>query len=86
VKRGEDMENMKDSFAMNLVKELTVELAYYPTHIPVEVMIDKVVKASEKAGIPTYLVLKHFRFADDEIERYFNNLCEEQLCRISERR
>ncbi len=80
------MENLKDSFAMNLVKELTIELAHYPTHMPVEVMIDKVVKASEKAGIPTYLVLKHFKFADDEIERYFNNLCEEQLYRISEKK
>ena len=80
------MENLKDSFAMDLVKELTIELEHYPTHMPVEVMIDKVVRASEKAGIPTYLVLKHFKFADDEIERYFNDRCEEQLSRISEKK
>jgi len=71
---------------MDLVKELTTELDHYPTHIPVEVMIDKVVKASEKAGIPIHMVLKHFKFAEDEIEKYFNSLCEKQLSVISERK
>lgn len=80
------MKKSEESFEMNLVEELTIELAHYPTHMPVEVMIDKVVKASEKAGIPIYLVLKHFKFAGEEIEKYFNNLCEEQMSRILERK
>jgi hypothetical protein len=77
------LEKLNDNVAIDLVKELTLELAHCPPHMPVEVKIDRVVKASEKAGVPTYLVLKHFKFADNEVERYFNSLCQEQLNRIT---
>jgi hypothetical protein len=68
-----------ESFKKDFIEELTIELGNYREHISVEVMIDTVVKASKKAGIPSYLALKHFEFTDEEIEKYFNGLCEEQM-------
>jgi len=62
------MESFKDIF----LRELSIELDEdYPTHIPVGTMIEIVIKASEKAGEDSYLVLKHFQFTDEEIRDYF---------------
>jgi len=69
----------ESSFVKTFVKELTVEIERRATHTPVEVMIDMVVKASSKAGINSCIILKYFQFTDEEIEKYFNDLCEKQL-------
>ena len=73
------MKKPESSFVKTFVKELTVEIERRATHTPVEVMIDTVVKASRKAGINSCTILEHFQFTDEEIERYFNDLCEEQM-------
>jgi len=49
-------------------------LEHYPTHIPVEAMLDMVVIASKRSGLNSRMVLKHFQVTDDEIEEYFSTL------------
>ena len=71
------MRNLMESFKDIFLKELPVELTEdYPTHIPVETMIEIVFKASKKAGEDSYLVLKHFQFTDEEIRGCFERLGE----------
>jgi hypothetical protein len=65
------MESFKDNFSSELPIELNED---YPTHIPVETMIEIVFKASKKAGKDSYLVLKHFQFSDEEIREYFERI------------
>ena len=67
------MESFKDVFSEKLSIELTED---YPTHIPVETMIEIVFKASKKAGKDSYLVLKNFQFTDEEIRDCFERLGE----------
>ena len=63
------MRNLIEPFKDIFLKELPIELTEdYPTHIPVETMIEIVFKASKKAGEDSYLVLNHFQFTDEEIE------------------
>ena len=52
---------------------LTID-EHYPTHIPVEAMMDMVVMASKRSGLNGRLVLKHFHLTDDEISEYFSTL------------
>lgn len=47
---------------------------HYPTHIPVEAMLDMVVMASKRSGLNSRLVLKHFQLTDDEISEYFSTV------------
>ncbi len=69
------MKDLKESFKKNFSKELPIELDQdYPTHIPVGTMIEIVFEASKKAGIDSYLVLKHFQFTEEEIRDYFERL------------
>ena len=69
------MKDLKESFKKNFPKELPIELDQdYPTHIPVGTMIEIVFEASKKAGIDSYLVLKHFQFTEKEIRDYFERL------------
>jgi len=64
-----------ESFKDNLLKELPIELDQnYPTHIPVEKMIEIVFEASKKANMDSYSVLKDFEFTDEEIRDYFEKL------------
>ena len=66
-----------ESFKKIYFKELPIKLTEdYPTHIPVETMIEIVFKASKKAGEDSYLVLKHFQFTDEEIRGCFERLGE----------
>jgi hypothetical protein len=75
MKRGDRLKDLRESFKRNFLTELPIELDQdYPTHIPVEKMIEIVFEASEKAGIDSYLVLKHFQFTEDEIKDYFKRL------------
>ena len=75
MKRGGQLRNLIESFKDNFSKELHIELNEdYPTHIPVETMIEIVFKASRKAGEDSYLVLKHFQFTDEEIRDYFERI------------
>lgn len=75
MKRGDRLKDLRESFKKNFLKELPIELAQdYPTHIPVEKMIEIVFEASEKAGIDSYLVLKHFQFTEQEIKDYFEKI------------
>jgi hypothetical protein len=79
IRGGERLKRPESSFVKTFVKELTAEIERCATHTPVEVMIDTVVKASRKAGINSCIILKYFQFTDEEIEKYFNDLCEEQM-------
>jgi len=64
-----------ESFKNKFLEELPVELNEdYPTHISVGTMIEIVFEASKKAGIDSYLVLKHFQFTEEEIRDYFEIL------------
>lgn len=66
------MKNLKESFKKKFTKDIPIEIAQnYPTHIPVAEMIEIVCAASEKIGIDSYVVLKHFQFTDNEIKAYF---------------
>ena len=47
---------------------------HYPTHIPVEAMLDMVVMASKRSGLNSRQVLKHFQLTDEEITEYFGTL------------
>ena len=69
------MRNLMESFKNKFLEELPVELNEdYPTHISVGTMIEIVFEASKKAGIDSYLVLKHFQFTEEEIRDYFEIL------------
>jgi hypothetical protein len=75
MKRGDRLKDLKESFKKKFSKELPIELNEdYPTHIPVGTMIGIVFEASKKAGIDSYLVLKHFQFTEEEIKDYFERL------------
>jgi Tfp pilus assembly protein PilO len=69
------LKNLKESFKYKFNKEISIELDRdCPTHIPVETMIDIVFETSKKAGLDSYLVLKHFQFTEEEIRDYFERL------------
>lgn len=69
------MKNLKESFKDKFNKEISVELDRdCLTHIPVKKMIEIVFEASKKAGMDSYLVLKHFQFTEEEIRDYFERL------------
>ena len=71
MKTGEIFENLRESFAMKFGKEILLNLeTEYPTHIPVEKMIDIIMKASMKMEIDSSLVLEHFQFTQAEINKY----------------
>jgi hypothetical protein len=69
------LENLKEACKSFLVKEPHIELAQnYPTHIPVEKMIELVFEASKKMGTDSYSVLKDFEFTEEEIKDYFERV------------
>jgi len=71
MKRGNRLQDLKGSFKRKFFKELPIELGQdYPTHIPVEKMIEIVFEASKKVKMDSYLVLKHFQFTEEEIKDY----------------
>ena len=62
------MENLEGSFEEAFLKALSVELDRdYPTHIPVDKMIQIVFDASQKAGIDSGRAMRQFRFTEKEI-------------------
>ena len=65
------MESFKTTFSQGLPIELEAD---YPTHIPVGTMLGIVFEASRKAGMDSITVLRHFRFTEEEIEDFFENL------------
>ena len=69
------MENLNKSCKQLFFKGLPVELDQdYPTHIPVEKMIEIFFKASRKAGMDSYSVLKDFQFTEEEIKECFKRV------------
>jgi hypothetical protein len=69
------LKDLRESFKRVFFKELPIELDQdYPTHIPVEKMIEIVFESSKKAGIDSYLALKHFEFTEEEIRDYLERL------------
>jgi hypothetical protein len=71
VRGGIIMKNLKDSFREKFSKDIHIEIEQdYPTHISVEEMIEIVYEASEKIGMNSYIVLKHFQFTEEEIKGY----------------
>jgi hypothetical protein len=77
MKRGNRLENLKESFKKKFFIELPIDIDQdYSTHVSVEEMIEIVYNASTKVDLDSYLVLKHFQFTDKEIENYFERLTE----------
>jgi hypothetical protein len=71
MKTGGGFENLRESFARKFGTEIPLNLEKdYATHIPVEKMIDIIMKASEKIEIDSFLVLEHFQFTHAEIKKY----------------
>ena len=71
MKKRDRLRNPAETFG----RVLTVTLdEHYPTHIPVEAMMDMVVMASKRSGLNSRLALKHFQLTDDEIGEYFSTL------------
>ena len=68
---GKPLEPFRNKFRILLSVMLD---EHYPTHIPVEAMLDMVVIASKRSGLNSRMVLKHFQVTDDEIEEYFSTL------------
>ena len=63
---------LEKTFKEKFGKELPLKLTpHHPTHIPVEQMMQMVVKASLEGGFDSYLTLKHFQFTDKEIKVFF---------------
>jgi hypothetical protein len=82
------MKNLKESFKKKFTKDIPIEIEQnYPTHIPVEEMIEIVCVASKKIGIDSYVVLKHFQFTEEEIKAYFQKIpcfrCNRSKCTSS---
>ncbi len=72
MKTSGSFENLRESFARKFGKEIPLNLETdYPTHIPVEKMIEIIVKASKKVKIDSALALEHFQFTHEEIKNYF---------------
>jgi hypothetical protein len=66
------LENLKEACKSFFLEEPHIELDQnYPTHIPVEKMIELVFEASKKMGMDSYLVLRDFEFTEEEIKDYF---------------
>jgi hypothetical protein len=71
MKRGLTMTNLIESFRKKFARDILIEIEQdHPTHLPVEEMIAIVYEASEKIGMDSYAVLKHFQFTDEEIKDY----------------
>lgn len=64
-------ESFRNKFGILL--SLTLD-EHYPTHIPVEAILDMVVMASKRSGLNSRMALKHFQLTDDEIAEYFSTL------------
>jgi hypothetical protein len=69
------LENLKETNKGFFFKGLYIELdENYPTHIPVEKMIEIVFEASKKAGMDSYSVLRDFEFTEEEVKNYFEKI------------
>jgi len=68
---GNSEQSFGDQFGIRLSEMLH---EHYPTHIPVEAMMDMVVMASKRSGLNSRLALKHFQLTDSEIAEYFSTL------------
>ncbi len=69
------MENLKEACKSFLLKEPHIELDQnYPTHIPVEKMVELVFEASTKMRMDSYSVLRDFEFTEEEIIDYFERV------------
>ena len=65
------MTNLIESFREKFSKDILIEIKEdHPTHIPVEEMIAIVYEASDKIGMDSYIVFKHFQFTEEEIKAY----------------
>jgi len=67
------MKNLEESFKEKFKKDIPIEIQQdYPTHISVAEMIEIVCAASNKIGIDSYVVLKHFQFTEEEIKAHYS--------------
>jgi len=74
IEKRAKMNSLKESFKKRFAKDIPLEIEEdYPTHVPVNRMIEIVCAASEKIGIDRYLALKHFKFTEEEIRDHFHN-------------
>jgi hypothetical protein len=68
------MKNLKESFKKKFTKDIPFEIEEnYPTHVPINEMMEIVCAASQKIGMDSYVVLKHFKFTEEEIRHHFHN-------------
>ena len=75
MKRGFRMKHLEESFKEKFKKDIPIEIEQdYPTHIPVAEMVEIVCAASKKIGMDSYVVLKHFQFAEEEIKDHYSVL------------
>ncbi len=68
------MINLKTSFKEKFMRDIPLEIRDdYPTHMPVEEMIEIACAASRKIGMNCYVALKHFKFTDEEIKNHLRH-------------
>lgn len=67
--------NLEESFKEKFKKDIPIEIEQgCPTHIPVTEMIEIVCAASNKIGMDSYVVLRHFQFTEEEIKAHYSVL------------